>query len=56
MDKIGLDYDIGDDVRGTGYDALLWSKEMVLTIGFTPSKIFLHISNTATSRMMLAVN
>ena len=43
--EISLDHDLGDDVRGTGYDVILWIEEAVVTRGFSPPIIKIHSAN-----------
>ena len=42
-----LDHDRGDDVRGTGYDVLLWIEEAVVLTDFKPPRIRIHSANPA---------
>ena len=54
---LSLDHDLGDDIRGTGYDVLLWIEEAVAHAGFVPpDTILVHSANTsARIKMELAV-
>ena len=45
--EISLDHDLGDDLRGTGYDVVKWIEEAVFIRGFRPPKITVHSANTA---------
>lgn len=52
-----LDHDRGDDVRGTGYDVLLWVEEAVALTEFKPPRIGIHSANPAARlRMDAAVS
>jgi len=56
VEEISLDHDLGDDVRGTGYDVLLWIEEEVILKGFNPPVIKIHSANeSARIKMQLAV-
>ena len=44
---LSLDHDLGDDVRGTGYDVLLWLEEAVALTDFKPPGITIHSANPA---------
>lgn len=56
VNTISLDHDLGDDVRGTGYDVLTWIEEAVSTRGFKAPEILIHTANPpAMKRMMDAV-
>ena len=56
VDLISLDHDLGDDVRGTGYDVLLWIEEAVATGDFVPPEIRVHSANSsARHKMELAI-
>jgi hypothetical protein len=50
---ISLDHDLGDDVRGTGYDVLSWIEEAVATRAFQPPRIEVHSANPAARLRML---
>jgi hypothetical protein len=45
VEEISLDYDLGDDECGTGYDVVLWIEEQVALHGFVPPKISVHSAN-----------
>ena len=45
--EISLDHDLGDDVRGTGYDVILWIEEAVQLRSFVPPRIHVHSANAA---------
>ena len=50
--ELSLDHDLGDDVRGTGYDVLLWL-EGAVSSGFEPPKrIVIHSANASVWRKM----
>lgn len=42
---LSLDHDLGDDVRGTGYDVVLWVEEAVATGNFVPPRMVVHSAN-----------
>ena len=50
--EISLDHDLGDDLRGTGYDVILWIEEAVMTQNFLPPKITVHSSNASARHKM----
>ena len=52
--EISLDHDLGDDVRGTGYDVVLWVEEAVHLHGFVPPRMHVHSANSAARVRMLA--
>lgn len=52
--ELSLDHDLGDDVRGTGYDVILWIEEAVALRGFVPPKISVHSANSSASLKMRA--
>lgn len=52
--ELSLDHDLGDDLRGTGYDVVLWIEEAVLTQGFTPPLMLVHSANPPARQKMLA--
>lgn len=57
IERISLDHDLGDDVRGTGYDVLVWIERAVYHNGYTPPAIQLHTANPAAMvRMRAAVD
>lgn len=51
--ELSLDHDLGDDVRGTGYDVLTWIEEAVAVRGFQPPRIRVHSANPAAGQRML---
>lgn len=51
---ISLDHDLGDDVRGTGYDVIRWIEERVATSDWDPPNIDIHTANLAARQRMLA--
>lgn len=51
---ISLDHDLGDDVRGTGYDVLLWIEEQVATNKLIPPTICVHSANVSARMKMEA--
>lgn len=51
---LSLDHDLGDDLRGTGYDVVLWVEEAVATSGFQPPTIAVHSANSSARAKMLA--
>lgn len=52
---LSLDHDLGDDLRGTGYDVLLWiEKEIVLSQFVPPESIAVHSANPAARVRMIA--
>ncbi len=50
--EIILDHDLGDDERGTGYDAILWIEEAVALRGFAPPVIHVHSANASAREKM----
>lgn len=52
--ELSLDHDLGDDVRSTGYDVILWIEEAVALRGFVPPKIRVHSANSSASLKMRA--
>ena len=50
--EISLDHDLGDDVRGTGYDVVLWIEEHVALHGFVPPKMSIHSANVSARAKM----
>lgn len=52
VDEISLDHDLGDDVRGTGYDLIQWIEEQVALNRFTPPVIHVHSANVSARRKM----
>lgn len=56
VNELSLDYDLGNDSRGTGYDVLLWIEEAVATRDFDPPVIRVHTAHpSARNRMLSAV-
>ena len=51
---ISLDHDLGDDLRGTGYDVLLWIEEAVNLHNFLPPRMLVHSANASARVRMLA--
>lgn len=52
---LSLDHDLGDDLRGTGYDVLLWIEQEVALCQFIPPvNIAVHSANPAARKRMLA--
>jgi hypothetical protein len=49
-----LDYDLGDDVHGTGYNVVIWLKQAVALEGFSPPIMTLHSSNSSARLKMFA--
>ncbi len=45
--ELSLDHDLGDDVRGTGYDVILWIEEAVALQGFVPPTMHVHSANSS---------
>lgn len=54
VEELSLDHDLGDDVRGTGYDVILWIEEAVALRGFAPPKIAVHSANSSAATRMRA--
>lgn len=52
--ELSLDHDLGDDMRGTGYDVLLWIEEAVILSRFQPPSIAIHSANPAARLRMEA--
>ena len=50
---VSLDHDLGDDVRGTGYDVIAWIEEAVVTRGFRAPEIAIHSANPVGRDRML---
>lgn len=50
--EISLDHDLGDDLRGTGNDVLLWIEEQVATTDFVPPIMNVHSANSSASKKM----
>lgn len=51
---ISLDHDLGDDIRGTGYDVVLWIEEAVALHDFVPPRIKVHSANSSARDKMLS--
>ena len=51
---LSLDHDLGDDLRGTGYDVILWIERAVILADFKPPTITVHSSNSSARLRMLA--
>jgi len=52
---LSLDHDLGDDLRGTGYDVLLWIEQEAALHGFIPPAMMqVHSANPAGRIRMLA--
>lgn len=54
VEELSLDHDLGDEVRGTGYDVILWIEEAVALRGFIPPKIIVHSANLSARVKMVA--
>lgn len=54
VQELSLDHDLGDNVRGTSYDVILWIEEAVALHGFIPPKISVHSANTSARGKMQA--
>ena len=52
VSELSLDHDLGDDVRGTGYDVVLWIEEAVMTNNFKPPIISVHSANSSAKHKM----
>jgi len=52
--QLSLDHDLGDDVRGTGYDVLLWIEQESMLHGFNPPDIVVHSANVSAKQKMMA--
>lgn len=52
--ELSLDHDLGDDLRGTGYDVVLWIEEQVTLHGFVPPVISVHSANVSARGKMEA--
>jgi hypothetical protein len=52
--ELSLDHDLGDDLRGTGYDVIIWIEEAVALRGFIPPKLYVHSANASAREKMLA--
>jgi hypothetical protein len=53
--EISLDYDLGGDTHGTGYDVVLWIEEAVALRGFRPPEITVHSANSSSVDKIRAV-
>ena len=51
---LSLDHDLGDDVRGTGYDVVLWIEKAVATGNFVPPRMAVHSANAPARAKMEA--
>lgn len=51
--ELSLDHDLGDDLRGTGYDVILWIEEAVALHGFRPPLISVHSANSSARKKMV---
>jgi len=45
VEELSLDHDLGDDLRGTGYDVLVWIEEAVALREFEPPRMSVHSAN-----------
>ncbi|WP_434775080.1 cyclic-phosphate processing receiver domain-containing protein [Pseudomonas oryzihabitans] len=54
VSEVSLDHDLGNDLRGTGYDVILWIEEAVALRNFVPPKIHVHSANTSAAQRMRA--
>ncbi len=52
--ELSLDHDLGDDLRGTGYDVIVWIEEAVAIQRFVPPLIFVHSANLPARQKMMA--
>lgn len=50
--EISLDHDLGDDIRGTGYDVLLWIEKEVVLNGLQPPRLKVHSANISARKKM----
>jgi hypothetical protein len=56
VQEVSLDHDLSNDVKGTGYDVLLWIEEQVYTTNYKPPVLRVHSSNpSARQKMELAI-
>jgi hypothetical protein len=57
VEAIRVEYDLGDDSRGTGYAVLLWIERAVITRGFRPPHVIEvdAVNAVARQRMMASV-
>lgn len=51
---LSLDHDLGDDLRGTGYDVLLWIEQESALHGFVPPRMEVHSANPSGRMRMLS--
>lgn len=54
VEEIGLDHDLGNDERGTGYDVIVWMEEAVALREFKPPRIVVHSANSAARARLTA--
>lgn len=54
VQEVSLDHDLGDDLRGTGYDVIVWIEEAVALQGFRPPTLVVHSANSAARERMMA--
>jgi hypothetical protein len=55
VEAISVEYDLGDNSRGTGYAVLAWIERAVVTAGFRPPHVIeVHDVNAVSRRRMLA--
>ena len=52
--ELSLDHDLGDDLRGTGYDVIVWIEEAVAIQRFVPPLISVHSANLPARQKMMA--
>lgn len=52
VSEISLDHDLGDDIKGTGYDVLIWIENAVAMEEFIPPRINIHSANVSARRKM----
>lgn len=52
--EVSLDFELGDDAGGTGYDVLLWIEDAVGERGWTPPRMSVHSSNPPAREKMEA--
>ena len=51
---LSLDHDLGDDLRGTGYDVLTWLEEAAFARTLPIPNITIHSANAAARQRMVA--
>ena len=51
---LSLDHDLGDDVRDTGYDVVLWIEKAVAMGSFVPPRLAVHSANAPARAKMEA--